>query len=247
MPRARFYSGYGPTMRASLALAAAAAAWLAFPVPAHAWGANLLLATASSQAIQNERANAYHLSRMTDRAMIQRFYRAGLLLEVPDRTRTFYLDGIPAPYHYLRPWTWLFLDRLSSEYYARFGLPLRVTSLVRTVGYQLRLTHFNPNATEATGPDASSHLTGATLDISRRFMPYRAQQWMRRVLLQLERSGYLYAVEEFQEPCFHVMVFPPYRLYATRLTERSPRSAVRARRHAMRGNAAPTRPIRSEN
>jgi hypothetical protein len=71
---------------------------------------------------------------------------------------------------------------------------------------------------------------------------------MRTMLLQLKREGYLYPVEEFQEPCFHVMVFPPYRQYvAPRQVATADRPATRAavrhrvRRHHVRHRAPSTR------
>lgn len=201
-------------------LVASVAAVLLLVVPVYLRGGekSVLSAQASSQAIQNTRANDFNLSRMRNRAMIRRFRRAGLLVRVPARTHFYYLHYIPSAYRCLRPWTKLFLDRLSREYHARFGQRLRVTSLTRTVVLQRRLQRRNPNAADATGPYRSSHLTGATLDISKRFMPHHGRRWMRRVLYRLERGGYLYAVEEFEQPTFHVMVYPTYRQYVARLT-----------------------------
>jgi hypothetical protein len=174
---------------------------------------DLLVATESSQAIQNERANAYHLSRLRDVAMVRQFAAEGLLVSVPPSTPYYYVHGVPAHYRYLRPWTKRFLDRLSRQYYAHFHDPLRITSMLRTVQSQRRLTHTNPNAADATGADRSSHLTGATLDISKHSMSSRGQLWLRKMLLEMKNEGYLYAIEEFQEPCFHVMVYPTYRQF----------------------------------
>jgi hypothetical protein len=200
-----------------LVASVAAVVLLLVPVCMRGGDRSVLSAKASSQAIQNARANDFDLSRMQNRAMVRRFYRAGLLVRVPSHTRFSYLHLIPAAYRYLRPWTMLFLNRLSREYHARFGHRLRVTSLIRTVSLQRRLEGRNPNAARATGPDRSSHLTGATLDISKRFMPRRGRQWVRRVLLRLHQGGYLYAVEEFEQPTFHVMVYPTYREYVAQL------------------------------
>lgn len=177
-----------------------------------------LVATAASQRIQNRRADAEHLSRMDDQAMVLRFRRAGLLLRVPVSTSWYYLHRIPAGFRYLRPWARLFLTRLSREYHARFGRRLRITGLLRTVRYQRRLGGWNANAASASGPERSSHLTGATLDISKRFMPAPHRRWMRRVLSQLRDRHVLYAVEEFHQPCFHVMVFRTYEAYVETLT-----------------------------
>lgn len=199
----------------------AAVVLLVAPVCMRGGDRSVLSADASSQAIQNARADEFNLSRMRNSAMVRRFHRAGLLVRVPSRTRFYYLHFIPSAYRYLRPWTMLFLNRLSREYHARFGRRLRVTSLIRTVSLQRRLEHRNSNAARATGPDRSSHLTGATLDISKRFMPRRGQRWMRRVLFRLHQAGYLYAVEEFEQPTFHIMVYPTYREYVSRLTHRA--------------------------
>lgn len=184
---------------------------IASPAMMHGRARSILAANASSQTIQNARADAYHLARMRDRAMIAQFFEAGYLVSVPPETRSYYLHGVPAEYSYLRPWAKRFLDQISRDYYATFRAQLRVTSLVRTVSVQRRLARRNFNAAEATGDDRSSHLTGATLDISKHSMSWREKIWLRRELIELENSGYIYAVEEFRQPCFHVMVYPNYR------------------------------------
>lgn len=198
-------------------------AFLLLSMPVRARGRNaarsaLLVANSNSQAIQNARADAYNLSRMRNVAMIRRFHQAGYLVSVPRSTRSYYLQAIPSSYRYLRPWTKLFLDRLSNEYYARFKQRLRITSLVRTVGFQASLSRHNPNAAAASGSGRSVHLTGAALDISKRFMSASGVRWVRQVLFSLKKAGYLYAIEEFEEPNFHIMVYPTYREYVARLT-----------------------------
>ncbi|HEX5473204.1 MAG TPA: DUF5715 family protein [Vicinamibacterales bacterium] len=178
----------------------------------------VLAATESSQRIQNVHADADDLSRLTDRAMLARFRRARLLVPVAAATSTYYLHRIAPRRRYLRPWAKLFLTRLSREFHTRFGGRLRITALVRTAAYQRTLSRSNPNAAPATGAETSSHLTGATLDISKRFMKPKHAAWVRRVLYQLRERGVLYAVEEFHQPCFHVMVFKRYRTYVRGLT-----------------------------
>lgn len=178
---------------------------------------SLLAADSSSQAIQNAHADAEHLSRMRSVAMIRRFARHGYLVRVPSRTHYYYLHAIPSRYQYCRPWTKVFLDRLSREYYAKFGEPLRVTSLVRTVSLQRRLERRNGNAADATGSHRSSHLTGATLDISKRYMTRAGENWMRDTLYALRQRGYIYAIEEFEQPTFHIMIYRNYTEYVARL------------------------------
>jgi len=199
---------------------------LSFPIWMWAGGRRLLVANLSSQAIQNARADADNLSRMRDVAMIRTFARHGYLASVPPSTRAYYLHGIPAPYRYCRPWTKLFLDRLSRQFHARFRRRLRVTSLVRTVGRQRMLTRINDNAADATGELQSSHLTGATVDISKHSMSAEQRSWMRDVLYSLRQEGYLYAIEEFQEPVFHIMVYANYPEYVKRLNRKAEDSVV---------------------
>lgn len=179
------------------------------------WAAtrDLLIADITSPIIQNKHADRENLSRMRNKAMIRRFARHGYLVHVPASTRYYYLHGIPSAFHYCRPWTKLFLRRLGREFYARFDRRLRITSLVRTVLSQKRLAHRNGNAANAFGPLRSSHLTGATVDISKHGMSEKAKDWMRRVLYSIRKQGYLYAIEEFQQPTFHVMVFENYPEY----------------------------------
>ncbi|MGH9739308.1 MAG: DUF5715 family protein [Candidatus Acidiferrales bacterium] len=203
-------------MRSKITPFLLAALLIASPAIVRGRARSVLAANASSQTIQNAQANAYHLARMRNRAMIVQFFEAGYLVSVPPETRTYYLHGVPTDYSYLRPWAKRFLDQISREYYATFHTQLRVTSLVRTVSLQQRLARRNFNAAEATGDDRSSHLTGATLDISKHSMSWREKKWLRRQLVELEQSGYLYAVEEFRQPCFHVMVYPNYRDYGRR-------------------------------
>ena len=52
----------------------------------------------------------------------------------------------------------------------------------------------------------------------------RAQlNWMRRVIHSLKKKGYLYAIEEFRQPTFHVMVYRNYPEYVKGLTQTAKR------------------------
>jgi hypothetical protein len=168
---------------------------------------------------------------MTSAAMLQRFVRRGYLVPVSSSSKSYYLHAVRPSERYCRPWTKLFLDRLSQQYYARFHQRLRVTSLVRTVGSQRRLAQWNENAADATGDERSSHLTGATIDITKHSMSPAGQEWIREVLYSLRESGYLYAIEEFYQPTFHIMVYPRYSQYVKTLKHRRDRSPDLADSH----------------
>lgn len=179
-----------------------------------------LRATGESQIIQNQRADGDHLSRMENDTMAARWKRLKLLTPVASKTSTYYLSNIPKSSRYLRPWSKLFLSRLSRQYRTRFGKPLRVTSLLRTAVRQKALRRRNGNAASVTGPKRSSHLTGASIDISKKDMGRAQRAWMRRVLLSLHEKGYLYAIEENQQPNFHVMVYRSYEDYVAKQVKR---------------------------
>jgi hypothetical protein len=177
---------------------------------------HLLRARYDSQRIQNARADAENLSRIRDVPTLRKFVRLRLLSPVPASTRSYYLHGVSPSYRYLRPWSKLFLDRLSRQFHARFHRKLRVTSLIRTEHYQNGLRLRNVNAASPHGPSRSSHLTGATLDISKRHLTPSQVRWLRRVLHSLHKRSLVYAVEEFRQPTFHVMVHKDYLAYARR-------------------------------
>jgi uncharacterized protein YcbK (DUF882 family) len=173
-----------------------------------------LRATRSSQLVQNQRADEDRLSRMEDGSMTERYVRLKLLEPVPSKTSGYYLHAVREDNRYLRPWTMLFLARLSSQFRERFGKPLRVTSLLRTAAYQRSLQRRNGNAAADDGPKRSAHLTGASLDISKKGMTGAQRQWLQKVLSSLHNGGHIYAIEEFQQPVFHILVHRQYGDYA---------------------------------
>jgi hypothetical protein len=146
------------------------------------------------------------LSRMRDIAMVQRFRKAGLLVTVPAEAATYYVAGVSAPLRAVRPWTKHFIEQTSRAFHRLFDRRLRITSLTRTRGVQRRLLRRNIGAAPAQGAVQSTHLTGATLDISKRALSATQVAWLRTVLDRLSRQGLIHVVEEFQEPHFHVMV-----------------------------------------
>ena len=167
----------------------------------------LLMATALSPIVQNARADEDELSRITDSEMLEQFVASGYLVPVPVEGKHYYLKAVPDSYRYIRPWSKSFLDRTGAQFYAKFHERLRVTSLVRTEDFQERLARINGNAAPASGPTQSSHLTGATLDISKAKMSPAQRNWMRNHLVTHAASGYLYAIEERRQPTFHIMVY----------------------------------------
>jgi hypothetical protein len=169
-----------------------------------------LQADSESQIVQNVRADSDNLSRMENYGMVERYTRLELLVSVPVKTNFYYLYNLRSEYRYLRPWAKMFLDRLSRQFHSKFGKPLRVTSLLRTAEYQDRLSRRNGNAAPSSGEKRSAHLTGASLDISKKGLTAAQNAWLRRVLHSLHQKERVFAIEEFRQPNFHVLVHRNY-------------------------------------
>jgi hypothetical protein len=154
---------------------------------------------------------------MRDPAMVERFRRPGLLVPVPSGTPTYYVTGVDASLRVARPWTRLFVEQVAGAFHELFGKRLRITSLTRTLGAQKALIRINPSAAPADGPVQSTHLTGAAVDVSKRFMSDAEVAWARTVLWRLKRRGLIDVAEEFREPHFHVLVRRGYGTYGPTL------------------------------
>lgn len=175
-----------------------------------AFRATPLRARAGNLRRENAAATRDGLSRLANGRMLMRFRRARLLVSVPASTRTFYVSGVPASLRVARPWTKRFIEELAAAKRRSFGTPLRITGLTRTRIYQRALGATNGNAAPAHGHLQSTHLTGASVDISTRLLSVREITWLRVVLRGLTADGLVHAIEEFRQPHFHVLVHKRY-------------------------------------
>lgn len=163
-----------------------------------------------SQRRQNRQADKEGLTRIKSRAQQKRFEKTGLLVSLPEN-RSVRVDGrLSKDRRVCRPWTRRFLLRTGLKFYKKFKQPIKVSSDIRTVPDQRLLRGRNPNAAPVTGRFASSHLTGSTVDITKKGMSAKQIEWMRRELISLEKQRKIEATEEFRQPVFHVMVFKSY-------------------------------------
>jgi hypothetical protein len=169
-----------------------------------------------AMAKQNRACDADDLTRLQDLGDLEDFIAEGRLVRVTD-TRSYYLDGPgsldkkhAASYRYARRWTKDFLDKELGKLKRKFGVRAKVTSLVRTQAYQDRICR-SGNGAAICGDEwweVSSHLTGATVDVSKAGMTKKAKAWFRKRLLALERAGKVDAIEE--AGAFHVLVRKSY-------------------------------------
>ncbi len=101
------------------------------------------------------------------------------------------------------------LIRLAQAYYAKFQRPLRVTSLSRSMQYQISLNKNNPNSFKVRGPGSlPPHTSGCAFDLARKHMTAVEQNFMMEELARMEREGILDALREGNlNACFHVFIY----------------------------------------
>jgi hypothetical protein len=179
---------------------------------------SVLRGSEDSLARENRMADAAGLPRLKDRTELETAIADGTLVPIED-TDAFVIDGELGEedpdhaelYAYARPTTKVFLDDLLGEAHRRFGHRFAVTSLVRTDEYQSVLRASNRSAASGkTLDERSTHLTGATVDITLVGVPWKPKQWLRKRLIELEKRGLIQATEERRQYCFHVLVLPAY-------------------------------------
>ena len=100
------------------------------------------------------------------------------------------------------------LEKLAKDYRQKFGFPLRVTSLSRSMEYQISLNKGNPNSYVVRGADSlPPHTSGCTFDLSRKFMAADEQNFLMAELAAMEQQGMVDALREGNvNACFHVFI-----------------------------------------
>jgi hypothetical protein len=102
------------------------------------------------------------------------------------------------------------LQKLSKAYQAKFGRPLRITSLARSMEYQIGLNKFNPNSFRVRGAGSlPPHTSGCAFDLSRKFQSAEEQNFMSNWLADTEQNEKtLDALREGNvNACFHVFIY----------------------------------------
>lgn len=101
------------------------------------------------------------------------------------------------------------LEKLAKSYYAKFQRPLRITSLSRSMQYQMSLNKSNPNSFKVRGEGSlPPHTSGCTFDLARKHMTAEEQNFVMEQLAEMEREGILDALREGNlNACFHVFIY----------------------------------------
>jgi pSer/pThr/pTyr-binding forkhead associated (FHA) protein len=101
------------------------------------------------------------------------------------------------------------LKELADAFYNQFKIPLRVTSLTRSMDYQISLNKGNANSFKVRGPGSlPPHTSGCAFDLSRKQMTAKEQNFLMDKLAEMERRGVLDGLREGgANACFHVFIY----------------------------------------
>lgn len=101
------------------------------------------------------------------------------------------------------------LQQLADAYFQKFGRPLRVTSLTRSMDYQIMLNANNPNSFKVRGEGSlPPHTSGCAFDLARKHMTADEQNFVMQKLAEMEGSNKLDALIEYGvNACFHVFIY----------------------------------------
>ena len=98
------------------------------------------------------------------------------------------------------------LEEIAGAYYKKFNRPLKITSLTRSLEYQIALSRATSNAYRGQTPP---HSTGRTFDIAYMQMSAEEQNFIMAKFAELEKAGRVDSLHERgQTPCIHTFVYP---------------------------------------
>jgi pSer/pThr/pTyr-binding forkhead associated (FHA) protein len=102
------------------------------------------------------------------------------------------------------------LKELADAYHQKFNRPLRVTSLTRSMDYQIGLNATNANSFKVRGEGSlPPHTSGCAFDLARKHMTADEQNFVMAKLAEMENRGVLDALIEYgTNACFHVFIYP---------------------------------------
>lgn len=158
---------------------------------------------------QNVELDRLQLPRIADDFELARYESSQDLVPVSESQALKIAEVLPDNRRYCRPWTRDFLENFSQAFYSEFRSPIQVNSLVRTAEQQRKLRRHNRFAAPESGDTASTHLTGVTVDLSRRGLTKAQYEWVRSYLMPLKEAGLVDPIEE-RQPVLHVVVFDKY-------------------------------------
>lgn len=166
----------------------------------HRWENGLFPAVHQSVATENAYANRMMLTRYQDKRSLERAVEAG---ELKPLDTSICSDKLPKYRRYALESTVNFIQQLDADFVSQAGHHLTVDSAVRSVRDQRSILRWNRSAAPATGPNASTHERGTTVDLSRN-MTKGEYQWLRLRLFYYRNIGRVLVIEERR--CLHIFV-----------------------------------------
>jgi hypothetical protein len=108
------------------------------------------------------------------------------------------------------------LEEIAKAFYDKFKNPLRLSSLSRSMDYQIILNGNNPNSFVVRGKGSlPPHTSGCAIDIPRRTLTADEQNFLMTLFAQMERENKIDALREgASNPCFHFFIYPDGKLAA---------------------------------
>ncbi len=162
---------------------------------------------------RNIEADRENLIRIKNNKELLKMRELGTLVELKQDANIQIDYRLDKKFRFYLPITKVFVLNFGKDFRTTFPdskHKIQINSAVRTVVSQKILKRKNRNAADATGPLASSHETGATVDMAKLNLSPQEISWIRFYLLNLEGVGSIEATEEFEQQVFDVMVFACY-------------------------------------
>lgn len=101
------------------------------------------------------------------------------------------------------------LEEVANAYFQKFNRPLRVTSLTRSMDYQIGLNATNANSFKVRGEGSlPPHTSGCAFDLARKHMTAEEQNFVMRKLAEMENANKLDALIEYgTNACWHIFIY----------------------------------------
>lgn len=108
------------------------------------------------------------------------------------------------------------LEEIAKKFYDKFKNPLRLSSLSRSMDYQIILNGNNANSFVVRGKGSlPPHTSGCAIDIPRRTLTADEQNFLMDLFATMERENKIDALREgASNPCFHFFIYPDGKLAA---------------------------------
>ena len=158
--------------------------------------------------LQNQWADRANIKPIRSDKELAELKKSGQLVPLPMSAGITIDERLEPRLRFCRPETMAFFAAFGKSFYSTFASSFRVTSAVRTIPYQKALRKRNKNAAAAEGPEASSHLRGTTIDITKVGLTKKQVRWLRKNLGIKAAKGEIIVAEEFKQSVFHVMAKP---------------------------------------